>query len=151
MHGEVGIVPVPIHAQPLQLFALHIHPVLGIGATFRPELDRIDLILVQLLLAVLFLNLPFDRQAVAVPTRNVRRIFAQQALRTDHHVLQDVVQRMANVHVAIGVGRAIVKDELFAPSARFAQATIQVLLLPTRQNTGLLLGEAGLHREVSLR
>jgi hypothetical protein len=40
---------------------------LGIGAAFGAEfLDR-NLILVELLLAVLLLDLPLDRQAVAIP------------------------------------------------------------------------------------
>ena len=34
------------------------------------------------------------------------------------HVLQDMVQRMADVHVAIGIGRAVVEDELLAARAR---------------------------------
>jgi hypothetical protein len=32
-----------------------------------------------------------------------------------------MVQRMANMHVAIGVWRAIMQDELFAPTGAIAQ------------------------------
>ncbi len=151
LHGQIGIVPVRHDAQPLQLFALHIDPVLRIGAAFGAEFLRRDRFLVQLLLAVLFLDLPLDRQAVAVPARNIGRVFAQQVLRAADHVLQRVVQRMADMHVAIGVGRTIVEDELLAVGARLAQLLIQPVRFPACGNARLLLGEAGLHGEIGLR
>ena len=52
---------------------------------------------------------------------------------------------MADVHVAIGIGRAIVEDELLAAFAGLAQLLIKTFLLPARENTRLLLGQAGLH------
>ena len=107
VHGEVGMVPITHDAQPLELFALHVHPSLRIGAAFGAEFGGRDFVLVQLLLAILLLDLPFDRQAVAIPARHVRRVLAQQVLGAAHHVLQDMVERMADMHVAIGVGRAI--------------------------------------------
>ena len=133
------------------MFALGIDPVLGIGAAFGAEFLRRDLVLVELLLAVLLLNLPLDRQAVAIPAGHIRRILAQQALRAHHHVLEDVVQRMADVHVAIGIGRAIVEHELLTPGTRLAQLLVQPAFNPARQNTGLLLGQARLHGEIGLR
>jgi hypothetical protein len=50
----------------------------GIGPAFGAEIRDRHLILVQLLLAIGFLDLPLDRQAVAVPARNVRRVLAEQ-------------------------------------------------------------------------
>ena len=58
---------------------------------------------------------------------------------------------MADVHVAIGVGRAIVKDELFTARAGFAHGAVNVHFLPARQYARLLLGQAGLHGEIGLR
>ena len=69
----------------------------GLGA----ELDDVHGVLVQPLLAVLFLDLPFDRQAVAVPARHVGRIEAGQVARLDDDVLQDLVDRVAGVQLAI--------------------------------------------------
>ena len=151
LHGQVRVVPIGHHAQPLQLAALCIDPVLGIGAAFGPEFEQRHLILVELLLAVLLLNLPLDRQAVAVPPRHIRRVLAQQVLRAADHVLDRVVQRVANVHVAVRIGRAIMVHEGFAAPAQIAQLFVQLLSLPPRGNNRLLLGEAGLHREISLR
>ena len=151
VHGQVGMVPISQNPQPLELFALHVDPVLRIGPAFGAELDRIDLVLVELLLAVLFLNLPFDRQAVAIPARNIGRVLAQQVLGAADHVLEDVIERVADMHVAIGVGRTIVEDELLAPGARLAQPAIEVLPVPPRQNARLLLRKPGLHGEIGLR
>ena len=137
-------------AEPLHLLALHIHPMLGIGAAFGAEfLDR-NLILVELFLAILLLNLPFDGQAMAVPAGHIGRVFAQQALRAAHHVFQDMVQRVADMHVAIGIWWAIMENELFPPGACFAQLVVEPLLLPARKNAGLFLRQAGLHREICL-
>ena len=63
----------------------------------------------------------------------------------------DLVERMADVDVAIGVGRAVVEDELLAPGAGLAQLAVEVLLLPAGEDRRLLLRQAGLHREVGLR
>src|SRR3546814_2653048 len=85
---------------------------LGIGAAFGAEfLDR-NLVLVELFLAILLLDLPLDGQAVAVPAGNVRRVLALQRLGADDHVLQDMVERVADEHVAIRVRRSVVEDEL---------------------------------------
>ena len=151
VHRQVGMIPIAIDAEPLQLLALHVHPLLGIGAAFGAEFDRRDLVLVLLLLAVLFLDLPLDGQAVAIPAGHIGRVLAEQALRAADHVLEDMVQRMADMHVAIGIGRAIMENELLRARAARPQLLIQPLVLPARKNARLLLGEAGLHREIGLR
>jgi hypothetical protein len=103
--------------EPLELLALDVDPVRRIGAALGAELLDRHLVLVELLLAVLLLDLPFDRQAVAVPAGHVGRVLAQQRLGADDHVLQHLVQRMADVDVAVGVGRAVVEDEFLAALA----------------------------------
>src|SRR5690606_10613091 len=143
--------PVAADAEPLQLLALGIDPVLGIGAALGAELLDRDLVLVELLLAVLLLDLPLDRKAMAIPPRHVGRILAEQGLRAHDHVLQHMVQRVPDMHVAVGVRRAIVEDELLAPFARRADLPIQTLLLPAREDARLLLRKARLHRTVGLR
>ena len=150
IHREVGMVPVAADAEAFQLFALGVDPMLRIGAAFGAEfLDR-NLVLVELFLAILLLDLPLDRQAVAVPAGHIRRVHALQRLGADDHVLEDMVERMADVHVAIGVGRAVVEDELLAPGARGANLAFEIGLQPFRQNQRLLLRQAGLHRKVGL-
>ena len=53
-----------------------------------------DCVLVLALGAILLLDLPFDRQAVAVPARHVVRVVAEHLVRADDDVLQDLVQRV---------------------------------------------------------
>ena len=151
LHGEVGVVPIAHDAQPLELVALHAHPFVGIGAALGAELGGRHLVLVQLLLPIFLLDLPFDRQAVAVPAGHIGRVLAQKTLGTHDDVLQHLVHRMAHMDVAIGVGRAIMQDEALTPRPLFAQPVIKAHRLPLRRDGGFLLGKARLHREVGLR
>ena len=121
---------------------------LRISAAFGAEFLRRNLVLVQLFLAILLLNLPLDGQAVTIPTGHIRRIFAEKGLRTDDHVFQNMVQRMTDMHVTISIRRAVMQDELFAPTAAVAQFRVEILLLPARQYPRLLLRKASLHRKV---
>lgn len=144
------MVPVAADAEALQLLALGVDPMLRISAAFGAEfLDR-NLVLVQLFLAILLLDLPLDRQPVTVPAGDVGRVLALQRLGADDHVLQDMVERMADVHVAIRVRRTVVEDELVAALAAFADLPFEIALDPFRQNLRFLLRQAGLHREVGL-
>src|SRR4029453_17774174 len=118
---------------------LPVDPMLGISAALGPELLDRHLVLVELLLAILLLDLPLDRQAVAVPAGHIGRVLAEQSLGADHHVFEDMVERMADVHVAIGVGRAVVEDELLAPGPALADLRIDVALLPFGLDERLLL------------
>ena len=79
LHGEIGIVPFALHAEPLELLGLNRDPFLGIGAAFGAELRLGHVVLVELLLAIFLLDLPFDRQAVAIPAGHVGRVLAEQA------------------------------------------------------------------------
>ena len=124
---------------------------LRISAAFGAEFDGGDFVLIKLFLAILLFDLPLDGQAVAIPTGHIRRVFAQQCLRANNHVLQNMVQRVADMHVAIRIRRAIMQNELLTPTAAIAQLRIKILRLPTRENARLLLRKAGLHREICFR
>ena len=85
-HRRVGIVPVADDAEALELLALHIEPVLGELAAFLAErLHRVaigEIRLLAIFRAVLLLDLPFDRQAVAVPARHVVGVIARASAAT---------------------------------------------------------------------
>jgi hypothetical protein len=55
-------------------------------------------------------DLDLDGQAVAVPAGHVGRIEALHGLRLDDEILEDFVERGAQVDVAVGVGRPVVQD-----------------------------------------
>ena len=87
----------------------------GIGAAFGAEIQNGHRILVAALIAVLFFNLPFNRQAVAIPTGDVIRVKPRHLRSAIDHVLQNLIQRMADMQIAIGIGRAIMQHETLAP------------------------------------
>ena len=80
-------------------------------AAFAAKLLDRHLVLVLALLAVLLFDLPFDRQAVAVPSRHVIGVLAKHGLRSVDHILENLVQRMTDMQLAVGIGRAVMKHE----------------------------------------
>ena len=155
VHGGVGVRPIADHAQPLEFLALHIEPVGRVGATFpakgdhRRAVGKLRLGL-ALRAVVVFLDFPFDRQAVAIPARHVIGILAQHPLRARNEILEDLVQRMADVNGAVGVGRAIVQDKFRAALAGRAHLFVQADVVPAREDLRLLLRQAGAHGKIGL-
>ncbi len=149
VHGGVTLVPVAQDGQALELLALDIDPFGGVFAAGLAELGGGHLVLLAALGAELFFDLPLDRQAVAIPARHVVDVVAHQELRTDDEVLEDLVQRVADMDGAVGVGRAVVQHEQ-GRAGRLAGATHRVEqtgLIPLLEHFRLQLGQAGTHRE----
>ena len=90
-------------------------------------------------LAVGLFDLHLDRHAVAVPARHVRRVEPGHRPVLDDDVLQDLVDGMADVDVAVGVGRAVVQHEARASGARLADRLVDLALLPFLDPAGLAL------------
>lgn len=151
VHREVGRIPVAHHPEPLELAALHGDPFLGISPAFGAEGDGIDFVLVELLRAIGFLDLPLDRQAVTVPAGHIGRVLAEQGLAAHDDVLEDLVHRMAHVNVAIRIRGAVVEQEGLAAGAGLAQLAVEPDLRPAFEDRRFLLGKAGLHGEIGLR
>ena len=84
---------------------------LGEGAAFFAEFDDGDFVFVFALGAVLLLDLPFDRQTVAIPAGDVIGVKAQHLLAARDQILQHLVERVADMDVAVGVGRAIMQHK----------------------------------------
>ena len=74
------MLPIPNDAEPLEFLLLHLDPMLGEDAAFVAELIDRDGILIFALGAVIFLDLPFDRQAMAIPARHIVRVLAEHPL-----------------------------------------------------------------------
>ena len=58
---------------------------------------------------------------------------------------------MTDVDAAVGIGRAVVQDELRPTFALRAQLLIQANLVPALQNLWLALRQAGFHRKLGIR
>ncbi len=151
VHRRVGVLEIALDAQTQKLFRLDLDPVAGELAAFLTELVDRDLVLVLAFGAVLFLDLPFDRKAMAVPAGHIVGIIAAHLEGARDDVLQNLVQRMTDMDVAIGIGRAVMQHEFFAPRRVLAQEAVEVHLLPAGDDLGLLLREAGAHGKLGLR
>ncbi len=150
-HGQIGVIPIARTAEALEFVALHIHPMFGKGAALAAELDNRHVVLVLALGAIFLFDLPFDRQAVAIPARHVVRVVAEHLLRAGDQIFQDLVERMADMDIAIGIGRPVVQDEFRPAGGSLAQQAVEVDLGPTRQDLRLLFGQAGAHRKIRQR
>ena len=120
IHRGVGMIPVADDAEPLEFLTLHVEPACRVGAALLAERHhRGGVAKIRLRLAfgavILFLDLPFDRQAVTVPAGHVVGIKAEHLLALGNDVLEDLVQRVPDMDVAVGVGRAVVQHE-FRPA-----------------------------------
>ena len=150
VHGQIGIIPRAGDAQTLEFFALDVDPALGEFAAFLTEVDDGNFVFVLALLAVLFLDLPFDGQTVAVPTGDIARLAAQHLLAADDKILEDLVQGVTDVQVTVRIRGAIVQDKGLATLGLVTQLLVDVHFLPAGQPFGLSLGQTGPHGEVGL-
>ncbi len=148
VHGQVGMVPVAEHAQAHEAAALAVDLACGVLAAGLAEGVRVDGLAD---LADGLFDLQLDRQAVAIPARHVGRVEALQAAALDDDVLEDLVDRMADMDVAVGVGRAVVEDEALASGACFTQAVVDVHRLPALERVGFAFGQVAAHGEVGVR
>ncbi len=150
------MVPVADDPEPLEFLALHVEPVRRIGTALFPERHhRGGIAEIRLLLAlgavVLFLDLPLDRKPMAVPAGDVVGIKTQHLLALGHHVLEDLVQGMPDMDVAVGIGRAVMQHEFGAAGSLLPQFSVEVDLVPVFEQFRLALRQAGAHREFRLR
>src|SRR3954471_8962716 len=76
--------------------------------------------------AILLLDLPFDRQAVAIPTGHIGRIAPHHALGADDEIFQNVIEAMAVVNLAIGIDRPVMQQEQRPPLGLGPYAAIKV-------------------------
>ena len=148
IHGAIGVIPVAQHPQPFEVGALALDLLLGKGTAGGPE--RLD---VELLAgaALLLLDLQLDRQSVAIPARHIGRIEAIQEARFDDDVFQDLVDGVADVNHAIGIGRTVMQYKARPALRHLALTAVDGKLVPMRKRHGLAPGKVRLHRKVRLR
>ena len=106
-HGGVGVVKVAEDADALELIALDLQILFGVLAAGIADLERVHL---QLLAAERFIDLDFDGQAVTIPAGDVGRVETRHGARLDDEVLEALVESVAEMQGAVGVGRSVMQD-----------------------------------------
>ena len=148
IHRAVFGRPVGEDAEALELSALLLD--VG-GGEFRAGLADAEGV-ERLLLRLQFLHhLVLDRQAMAVPARDVRRPEAAHGLIAEDGILEQLVEGGADVDVAVGERRTIMQDEGGLAGGACLNLAIQAVPLPVGDTGGLAFGQAGPHREVGHR
>ena len=147
-HGEVGVVPAAEDADALELGALEVDVLLRVLAAGATDGDGLHL---EFFAAKLFVDFDLDGEAVAVPAGDVGGVEAGHGLGLDDEVLDALVEGVAEVDGAVGVGRAVVEDVLGGSGAGGADLVIQMLFLPAFEACGLILRQIRLHGEGGLR
>ena len=109
LQGEVGLLPVGPDPPALKPFHLAVHLLAGVGGGLFAQFDRCQRL--ALILIHRLQHLQFDRQAMAVPTRDVANLASSQDLIFVDHILENLVQGMAHMQGAIGVRRSVVQGE----------------------------------------
>ena len=142
-HGEVGVVPVAEDAQALEFLALDVHELGGVVPAQAAYRDR-----GQVLLALdleLLGHLVLDGEPMAVPARDVGGLPARHVARLDDDILEDFVERMPHVQVAVGVGRAVVEHIAHGVLAGGEHLAVHVVFGPEFEGFRFLFPEVGLH------
>ena len=140
-HRRVRMVPVAQHAEALELLALRVD-LRGRVRAREPLRFR-----GRQVLAVRLLDLHLDGHAVAVPAGHVRRVEAREPLALDDDVLEDLVDRVPDVDVAVRVRRPVVQHEARPAGGRRANRLVHLPLLPVAHPAGLAPGQVPAHRE----
>ena len=146
VHGQVGPLPVTQDPQPLKIGFLLVYLRLRVGAAGAAEGRGV----LRPGPAQLFFHLVFYGQTVAIPAWHIGAIQPVQAAGLDDDVLEDLVDGVAQVNVAIGVGRAVVQDVFLPAGPAFPEQPVQILLAPAPQQLRLPLGQIALHGEIRL-
>ena len=122
-HRRIGVVPIAHDTKAFEFLALDVNPMVCELTAFLAELRNRNLILILAFGAVLLFDLPLDRQAVAIPTRYIIRVFTHHLLRSVDHIFQDLVQGVTDMEIAVRVWRAIMQNKRLASFGRFAHAS----------------------------
>ena len=88
---------------------------------------------------------------MAVPARHVRHVFAAHCLVLENEILENLVQRRADVHIAVGERRAVVQQKTLRALAPLLDLFVQAVRIPLGQALRLALHKAGAHRKIRLR
>ena len=93
----------------------------------------------------------FDGEPVAVPSRHIGAPEPFHGLELDDDVLQYFIQRVADVDVAVRIGRAVVQDVGFLAFRMLLELVINIFPLPVLDGLWFQITEIGLHGKIGFR
>ena len=96
-------------------------------------------------------NFKFNRQTVTIPAWHIRHAEAAQRFVFDDDVLENLVEGGADVDIAVGEGRAVMKDKFFRAGAGSLNFFVESGRFPLFQPVRFPGDEVGLHREIGAR
>ena len=138
-HRRIVMVPVAEHAEALEIRHLQ-RDLLGRVRAAQP-LRVCD----RQVLAIGFFDLHLDRHAMAIPARHVGRVEAGELFALDDDILEDLVDRGANVDRTVRIRRPVVQNEARPAAARGADRLVHLAFLPIPDPAGLAPGEVAAH------
>ena len=104
-------------------------------------LNAVPLNLLFAIQAQQFLNLQLNRQTVGIPTSLAENLLPLHGLITRQHILDNTSQHMANMRLAIGSRRAIVKGKGITALTVTDTLVSNIIFLPKLQNFGFSIHE----------
>jgi hypothetical protein len=138
------MLPIPHQTQPLELLALHLHIMPGVGAACLTQLRHRH---APTLPPELLRDGVLDGHTMIVPAGHIGCAVAPHRIGAHDDVLQHLVERVPHVDIAVGVRGSVVQDEI-ALRCRFLQhALIEAQLVPERLPARLLFWQVRPHRD----
>ena len=122
------------------MLALAVEPVQRALPALFAQFERIDR--VEIWMPEMLERLEFDRQAVHVPAGDELRVLAVEQRDLHEHVLEDHVQEVAHVELAVGVRRPVVQDPRAARGVALQAPLVRAALLPPATRSGSRLGSS---------
>ena len=141
-HGRVRIIETAEHANAFELLALKIKKFLGVTPALQTNIYCLHL---QFFATQHLVNFDLDGQTMAIPSRDIGRVESGHCLRLDDEVLETLVESVPKMNRTIGIGRPVMQNITGCRYTGLANLLINLLLLPSGQQFGLILRQVGLH------
>jgi len=99
------------------------------------------------LLQELLAHRVLDGHAVVVPTRHIGGVIPAHRIRADDHILENLVEGMPHVDVAVRIGRTVVENEIALRCGFGQHLGVEVLHVPEGLPAWFLLWQVRPHRD----
>src|SRR5436853_7932655 len=130
-HRKIWISPATQDTQTFEIAAMLIDVAQSEFPADTPKLHWSD---AALFASELLFHLRLDRQTVAIPAGNVRRSKTSHGLRLHDHILQNLVERGAQMDCARRIRRTIVQHVCGVPFAGLLNPLVKLTVLPLGEN-----------------